>query len=88
MGSEWAYIGGLSFHKRGRPFARGRPGGAGAAGVRILSVNEIYSGLADLQDIWGLALLLWGVLQVTRQFLGSLHSNATDLRCSAWCMVP
>ena len=53
----------------------------------MLSVNEIYNELAGLHDIWGLALLLWDGLQVTRQFLGSLHSSATDLRCSARCMV-
>jgi len=42
----------------------------------MLSV-KIYNALAGVQDIWGLALLLWDVLQVTRQFLGSLQSNAT-----------
>jgi len=59
----------------------------GGGRCRMLSVNEIYNELAGLHDIWGLALLLWDGLQVTRQFLGSLHSSATDLRCSARCMV-
>ena len=56
----------------------------GGGRCRMLSV---YNELAGLQDIWDLALLLWDGLQVTRQFPGSLHSNATDLRCSARCMV-